>query len=290
MGGRIIAVADQRLIAIEPATGDRDELAVLFDPQAGFGQPAAGPGLLFVSGLTLSQDGARAWVVGALSGELAEVDMRSGEVREISGPSVGSGPLPAQVAGLAVNRDETLAYVADRFNRQVFQYNIATGQRDALPDFSANMDLMEIRTLVLDDTDGRLLLNIKPLTPASSVVPGIYALDLASFQLSLIADLSAVEIPFGGISAPLFPVMQMSLSSDSRTLFAPISGNPATPFVRIDLLNGLALPVGNAVSGPEFLAPNAIEVARNGRVFGLDGTSALFVIDPLTGEHAIVSK
>ncbi|MDH3440452.1 MAG: hypothetical protein OEM63_06855, partial [Gammaproteobacteria bacterium] len=79
-GDRIVAVADLRIVAINPATGVREELAMLFDPFIGAGPPPGFPGLLFVSGITLSQDGARAWVVGALSGELAEVNLVSGEV------------------------------------------------------------------------------------------------------------------------------------------------------------------------------------------------------------------
>ncbi|MGI9261643.1 MAG: hypothetical protein ACR2QR_06395 [Woeseiaceae bacterium] len=287
---RIVAVSDQRIVAIDSATGVREELASLFDPFAVLGQPPQLPGLLFVSGLALSQNATRAWVIGALSGDLAEVNLGSGDVQEISGTTAGSGPLPTQAAGLAVNPGETLAYVADRFDERVFRYNLATGQREVLPDFTSNMDPMELRTLVFDAGANRLLLNIGPRTPASSVVPGIYSLDLGSFALSLVADLSSVETPFGGVPSLLFPVLQMSLSEDSTMLFSPISGNPETPYAQIDLLSGTILPLGNAVSGPDFLLPNAIESADDGRLFGLDATSTLFLIDPATGERVIVSK
>jgi hypothetical protein len=38
------------------------------------------------------------------------------------------------------------------------------------------------------------------------------------------------------------------------------------------------------------LVPNAIEVAPDGRLFALDATSALFLINAQTGERVIVSK
>lgn len=287
---RIVAVSDLRIVAIDPATGVREELAMLFDPFIGAGPPPGFPGLLFVSGMALSQDGARAWVVGALSGELAEVNLASGDVQEVSGPTAGAGPLPTQIAGLAINPAETLAYVADRFDQRVFRYDLATGEREVLPDFAAGLDLIEIRSLALDAGANRLLLNIGPFTPVSSAVPGIYALDLASFQLSLVADLSGVEIPFGGIASPAFPTLQMSLSDDATTLYTPISGNPEFPYVQIDVSSGSISPLGNAVSGPDFLAPNAIESTPGGQLFGLDATSTLFLIDPVTGERVIISK
>ena len=183
-----------------------------------------------------------------------------------------------------------LAYVGDRFAGRVFRYDLVTGQRDMLPEFAAALDPIEIRSLVLDADTNRLLLNIGPFLPTSAVAPAIYALDLASFDFTLIADLTNVQTPFAGILSPLFPTTQMSLSEDGSSLFLPVGGNPDIPYAKIDLALGTITPLGDANSGPPFLVPNAIEVAPDGRLFALDATSALHVIDPQTGERAIISK
>jgi DNA-binding beta-propeller fold protein YncE len=284
---RIVAVSDLRLIAIDAATGSRQLLANLFDPML-LGQPTQQPSFSFVSGMALSQDGTRVWLTD-LTGILAEVNVDNGEIREVSGPNTGSGPLPDQIAGIAVNAAETVAYVGDRFARRIFRVDLVTGQRDVLPEFAANLDRTEIRTLVLDADANRLILYIAPSTPAA-VGPAIYAVDLASFELTLVADLTEVLSPFDTISAPGFPTNQMSLSADGSSLFFAVSGNPDIPYVRIDLALGALVRLGDASSGPPFFVPNAIEATQDGRLFALDGTSALYVIDAQTGERAIVSK
>ena len=287
---RFVAVSDLRLIAFDPNTGSRELLANLFDPVILLTPPTAPPAFLLVSGMALSQDGTRAWLTDPFTGTLGEVNLGTGELQEISGPNTGSGILPGQIAGIAVNSQETLAYVADRFAGRIFLYDLVTGQRDMLPEFANNLDPIEIRTLVLDADANRLILNIAPLTPASATAPAIYALDLGSFELTLIADLTQVQSSFGGFASPLFPTTQISLSEDGNSLFSPVSGNPDIPYVRIDLSNGTIVPLGDAISGPPFLVPNAIDVAPDGRLFALDATSALIVIDAQTGERVIVSK
>jgi hypothetical protein len=288
---RFVAVSDLRLIAIDLETGSRELLANLSDPML-LGQPTQQPSFSFVSGMALSQDGTRAWLTDPVSSALAGVNLDTGEVQEISGPNTGSGALPDQIVGIAVNPEETIAYVGDRFAGRIFRVDLVTGQRDALPEFAANLDPTEIRTLVLDADANRLILNIAPFLPAFTVTPAIYALDLASFELTLLADLSAAQSPFAAIPTPGFgfPTTQMSLSADGSSLFYPVNGNPDVPYVRIDLALGELFPLGDASSGPPFFVPNAIEAAPNGRLFALDGTSALFVIDAQTGERVIVSK
>jgi hypothetical protein len=283
---RFVAVSDLRLIAIDLKTGSRELLANLFEPAISFAPPT----FLLVSGIALSQDGTRAWLTDPFTGTLAEVNLASGEIQEISGPNTGSGALPGQIAGIAVSPDESLAYVGDRFAGRIFRYNLVTGQRDVLPEFATSLDPIEIRTLILSADANRLILNIAPFSPASTVAPAIYALDLVSFELTLIADLTEVQSSFSGIPSPLFPTTQMSLSEDGSSLYSPVSGNPDIPYVRIDLSSGEIVPLGDASSGPPLLVPNAIEVAPDGRLFALDATSALFLINAQTGERVIVSK
>lgn len=285
-GERFVAVSDLRIVAIDPKTGTRELLANLIEPGIFF-QP---PNFLLVSGMALSQDGMRAWVSDPVTGTLGVVNLTTGELQEISGPGIGSGPLPGQIAGLAVNPAETLAYVGDRFAGRIFRYNLVTGQRVMLPEFAAALGPIEIRSLVLDAVGNRLILNIGPFLPTSTVAPAIYALDLANSDFTLIAGLANVQTPFVGIPSPLFPTTQMSLSEDGSSLFLPVGGNPDVPYARIDLALGTIMPLGDASSGPPFLVPNAIEVAPDGRLFALDATSALFVMDPQTGERVIVSK
>jgi len=287
---RFVAVSNLRLIAIDPKTGSRELLANLFEPVIALTPPATPPNFLLVSGMALSQDGLRAWLADPITGTVAEVNLESGEIQEISGPNNGTGDLPGQIAGMAVNPEETLAYVGDRFAGRVFRYDLVTGQRDAMPEFVASLDPIEIRSLVLDADANRLILNISPFSPASTVTPAIYSFDLVSFELTLIADLSEVQSSFEGIPSPVFPTTQMSLSEDGRSLYSPVSGNPDIPYVRIDLSSGAIVPLGDAISGPPFLVPNAIEVAPDGRLFALDATGALYTIDAQTGERVIVSK
>ena len=287
---RFIAVSGLRLIAIDPRTGLRELLANLFEPVIAFTPPVATPNFLLVSGMALSQDGLRAWLADAITGTVAEVNLDSGEIQEISGPNNGTGDLPGQIAGIAVNPEETLAYVGDRFAARVFRYDLVTGQRDVLPEFVDSLGPIEIRSLVLDADANRLILNISPFSPASAVAPAIYALDLVSFELTLIADLTPIQSSFDGIPSPVFPTTQMSLSEDGSSLYSPVSGNPDIPYVRIDLSSGAIVPLGDAISGPPFLAPNAIDIAPDGRLFALDATGALYAIDARTGERVIVSK
>ena len=285
---RFIAVSDLRVIAIDPQTGSRELIVDLFaSTVAGaFGQPR----FVLLSGMALSQDGTRVWLTDPFPGALAEVNLNTGAVDEIwVGDAASAGPLD-QIAGLAVNPEETTAYVGDRFAGRIYRIDLLTGQRDVLTDFSANLGPTVIRTLVLDTNANRLILDISPFSPASTVDPAIYALDLGSFELTLLANLAAAVSPFGAISAPGFPTTQMSLNADGTSLFYPVSGNPDVPYLRIDLVLGTFVPLGDATSGPPFFLPTAIDGAPDGRLFALDGTSALHVIEAKTGERVIVSK
>jgi hypothetical protein len=142
----------------------------------------------------------------------------------------------------------------------------------------------------LDSASNRLLLNIAPLTPSSALLPTIYALDLATLDLTPLADLTAVELPFGETTTAGFLTPQMSLSVDASSLYTPISGNADVPYARIDLASGDVLPLGSASSGVPFFIANAIDVSADNRLFALDGTGALLIVDPETGERSIVSK
>jgi hypothetical protein len=73
-------------------------------------------------------------------------------------------------------------------------------------------------------------------------------------------------------------------------LYTPVSGNADVPYARIDLLRGEAVALGTASTGVPFFAPNAIEVTPDNRLFALDGTGAMLIVDPETGERSIVSK
>lgn len=283
---RIVAIADSRVIAIDPETGSRQLLANLID----FSLPLSSSDLVLASGLSLSQNGARAFLSDMFNQKIIEVDLNSGEVTTVSGPAVGGGPLPDQISGLAINTANSVAYVADRFAQRILQVDLASGQRTELTSFSAELALSQIRSLVLDTTTNRLLLNITPTSPASSIQPAIYALDLVSLELTLVATLSTIELPFGESTAPTALVVQMSLSLDGTSLFTPISGNADIPYARVDLGVGTAEPLGTAANGVPFLAPNAIVVTPNDRVFALDTTGALLIVDPETGDRSIVSK
>ena len=240
--------------------------------------------------MALSQDGTRAWISDLFNQTVIEVNLVSGEVHEVSGPNVGAGPLPDQISGIAVNSQNSVAYLSDRFAQRIFRVDLATGQRDLLADFNAILDRGLLRSLVLDSAANRLLLNVAPLTPSSTLVPAIYALDLATFDLTMLADLTAVELPFGDSTAPGFLTLQMSLSTDGGSLYTPVSGNADIPYARIDLVRGEALPLGTASTGVPFFVPNAIEVTSFNRLFALDGTGAMLIIDPETGERSIISK
>ena len=81
-----------------------------------------------------------------------------------------------------------------------------------------------------------------------------------------------------------------SLSTDGGSLYTPVSGNADIPYARIDLVRGEAFPLGTATTGVPFYVPNAIEVTSANRIFALDSTGALLIIDPETGERSIISK
>ncbi len=283
---RFIAVADLRIVAIDPKTGSRQHLAFLRDPTM-FPLP---PSFLVASGLALSPDGTRAWVSSLFNQTVVEANLVTGEVLEVSSPTVGAGPLPDQISGIAVDSQNGVAYLSDRFTQRVFRVDLATGQRDLLADLATTLNLGQLRSLELDSVSNRLLLNIAPLTPASALLPTIYALDLATLDLTPLADLSAVELPFGETTTAGFLTPQMSLSADANSLYTPISGNADVPYARIDLASGDVIPLGSASSGVPFFIPNAIDVSADNRLFALDGTGALLIVDAETGERSIVSK
>ncbi|NOX68712.1 MAG: hypothetical protein GXP15_05960 [Gammaproteobacteria bacterium] len=283
---RFIAIADLRVIAIDPKTGTRQHLADLQEP-APFPAP---PSFFLPSGMALSQDGMRAWISDLFSQTVIEIDLANGEVRELSGPNVGVGPLPDQISGIAVDSPNSAVYLSDRFSRRIFRVDLATGQRDLIADLSATIDQSQLRSLVLDSVANRLLLNVAPLSFNSTIVPAIYALDLATFDLTMLADLTAVEPPFGETTTPGFLTPQMSLSTDGDSLYTPVGGNADIPYARIDLVRGEAFPLGTASTGAPFFVPNAIEVTPANRIFALDSTGALLIIDPETGERSIISK
>ncbi len=283
---RFIAIAGLRVIAIDLKTGSRQLLADLQEP----GQFPGPPSFFLPSGLALSQDGTRAWVSGLFNQTVIEVNLVSGEVREASGPNTGVGPLPDQISGIAVNSLNSVAYLSDRFAQRIFRVDLATGQRELLADLDTNFALGQLRSLVLDSAANRLLLNVAPLTPSSTLVPAIYALDLATLDLTMLVDLGAVELPFGETTTPGFLTPQMSLSTDGNSLYTPVSGNADIPYARIDLVRGEALPLGTASTGVPLFIPNAIEATAANRIFALDGTGALLIIDAETGERSIISK
>lgn len=283
---RFIAIADLRVIAIDPKTGSRRHLADLQDPVQ-FPAPSS---FILASGIALSQDGTLAWVSDLFNQIVIEVNLLSGETREASGPNVGVGPLPDQISGIAVNPQNSLAYLTDRFAQHIFRVDLATGQRDLLVDLSSTIAEGQLRSLVLDSGSNRLLLNVAPLTLSSVITPAIYALDLVSLDLTMLVDFSAVELPLGESTTPGFLTPHMSLSSDGNTLYTPVSGNADVPYARIDLLRGEAVSLGTASTGVPIFVPNAIEVTPDNRIFALDGTGAMLIIDAETGERSIVSK
>lgn len=283
---RFIAIADLRVIAIDPKTGSRQHLANLQDPA----QFPAPPSFVLASDMALSQDGTRAWISDLFNRTVIEVNLVSGEVHEVSGPNVGVGPLPDQISAIAVNPQNSAVYLSDRFAQRIFRVDLATGQRDLLADLDSTLDRGQIRSLVLDSETNRLLLNVAPLTFSSTIVPAIYALDLVTFDLTMLVDLTAVELPFGETTTPGFLTPQMSLSTDGGSLYTPVSGNTDIPYARIDLVRREALPLGTASTGVPFFVPNAIEVTSDNRLFALDGTGAVLIIDPETGERSIISK
>jgi hypothetical protein len=240
--------------------------------------------------LALSPDGTRAWVSSLFNQTVVEANLVTGEVREVLSPNVGAGPLPDQISGIAVDSQNGVAYLSDRFTQRVFRVDIATGQRDLLADLATTLNLGQLRSLELDSASNRLLLNIAPLSPSSALLPTIYALDLATLGLTPLADLTAVELPFGETTTAGFLTPQMSLSVDANSLYTPISGNADVPYARIDLASGDVIPLGSASSGVPFFIPNAIDVSADNRLFALDGTGALLIVDPETGERSIVSK
>ena len=205
-------------------------------------------------------------------------------------PNSGSGPLPEQIAGIAVNQEETAAYIGDRLALSILRVDLASGQRELIADFGADFDRSQIQALVLDTQANRLLLHLTPFAPTATDIPGIYGLDLASLELSLVADLTGLRSPANTPATPGFPTAQMSLGPNAEFLYLAVGDNPDIPYARIDLDGGEVRALGHATSGPADFLPNAIEVTPNGRLFALDGTSALYAIDAETGQRAIVSK
>jgi hypothetical protein len=283
---RVVAIVDSRVIAIDPETGSRELLADLIDPT----QPPLQSNLVLANGLALSQDGTRAWLSDMFNQKIIEVDLNNGEVTTVSGPTVGAGPLPNLISGIAINTENSVAYIADRFAQRILRVDLVSGQRSELTSLPAELAQSEIRSLVLDTAANRVLLNIAPFSPASIVEPSIYALDLVSLEFTLVATLSAIELPRGETTAPGTSIIQMSLSADGGILYTPVSGNADIPFAQVDLGVGIAEPLGTAASGVPFLAPNAIEVTPNDRIFALDSSGALLIVDPETGERSIISK
>jgi len=283
---RFIAIADLRVIAIDPKTGSRQHLAYLQDPS----QFPTQQNFILASGMALSQDGTRAWISDLFNQAVIEVNLASGEVHEVSSPNVGAGPLPDQISGITVNSQDSAVYLSDRFAQRIFRVDLATGQRDLLADLNTTFDRGQFRSLVLDAAANRLLLNVAPLSLNSTIVPAIYAFDLATFDLTMLADLTAVELPFGETTTPGFLTPQMSLSTDGGNLYTPVSGNADIPYARIDLVSGEALPLGTASTGVPFFVPIAIDVTSANRIFALDGTGALLIINSETGERSIISK
>jgi hypothetical protein len=283
---RFIAVADIRIIEIDPETGSRQHLADLQDLTQ-FPPPSS---FFLASGIALSQDGTRAWISDLFNQTVVEADLVSGEVHEVSSPDVGAGPLPDQVSGIAVDLQNSVAYLSDRFAQRIYQLDLASSERELLSDLASSLGPGQLRSLVFDSTSDRLLLNVAPLTPSSSLAPSIYALDLGTLDLTMLADLTAVDLSFGEATAPGFSTLQASLSDDGSALYIPVSGNADIPYAKIDLASGDVSPLGTASTGVPFLAPNAIEVSADNRLFALDGSGALLIVDPETGERAIVSN
>ena len=81
---------------------------------------------------------------------IVEVDLDIGDVRTVSAPNVGTGPLPDLISGIAVNSGNNVAYVADRFAQRIFQIDLASGQRSELTALPAALAQSQIRSLVLD--------------------------------------------------------------------------------------------------------------------------------------------
>ena len=283
---RVVAIADSRVLAIDPETGSRELLVDLIDPT----QPPMQSNLVLANGLALSQDGTRAWLSDMFNQKIIEVDLINGEATTVSGPTVGAGPLPDLISGIAIDAGNNLAYVADRFAQRILRVDLVSGQRSELTSLPAELAQSEIRSLVLDTAANRLLLNIAPISLASSIEPSIYALGLVSLESTLVATLSAIELPRRETTAPGSSIIQMSLSADGGILYTPVSGNADIPFAHVDLGVGVAEPLGTAASGVPFLAPNAIEVTANDRIFALDSSGALLIVDPETGKRSIISK
>jgi hypothetical protein len=283
---RLIIVADSRVIAIDTKTGSRELLAELFDPT----QAPTQADLIITEGLVLSQDGARAWLADRFNQKIVEVDLNNGDVTTVTGPNVGAGPLPTLISGITIDFANNVAYVADKFSQRIFRIDLVSGERSEFATLPAEFLLSEIRSLVFDAVADRLLLNIAPISPASSIEPSIYAMDLVSRETTLIATLSSIELPRGQTTAPGSPTMQMSLSADAGTLYTPVSGNADIPFAQINLGTSVAEPLGTAASGVPFFAPNAIEVTPENQIFALDSSGAILIVDPESGERSIISK
>lgn len=251
------------LVAVDLETGDRTIVARIFgDPNSVAVDTASNRALMgYVRDYETTDDPCG----------LLAVDLGTGEVTNVSGPSFGSGPLPGCAFSSLVLDAQSPAgpRILSLSGSAVLAVDPATGDRSMVFDVGTS-GVGSVSSFDLDTASNRLLL-------AAST--GLYAVDLGSGALTMISEGDTG----GGHVALDVAAGQALIASPAQQMI-----------MRIDLDTGARTILSRQFpgSGPRLQSPAAVALAPSGQhVLVTDvGQSALLTIDMATGERSVLSS
>lgn len=202
---------------------------------------------------------------------LLAVNLGTGEVTNVSGPSFGSGPLPGCAFSSLVldTRNPAAPRVLSLSGPAVLAVDPTTGERTMVFDISTS-GLGSVSSFDLDAANNRLLL---------AAATGLHAVDLGSGALTMISDGSTGS---GHVAL------------DAAAGQALIASPAQQMIMRIDLDTGARTILSRQFpgSGPRLSSPAAVTLDPSGQhALVTDvGESALVAIDLATGERSVLSS
>ena len=253
------------------------------------------------AGFAASADARTAWSADGSTQRVFELDFDQRTRREVSGPAVGSGPLPEQLGALALSADGSRLYLADEgsqfaFNSavlpaRVLELNLASGERSVIAELPGGGRLL--RGMALDAARNRLIVEYRRLSVFGARDGGLDAdlltVDLGTQAVAPLADLRP------SLPAPVELLSAVQFVIDGDLLYYPVNAvDPVTglwqAMAHINLLTGaVSLPDAAAASGPRLPFLSAL-VGDSTRLFALNGTPRIVAVDPLTGSRAVISQ
>lgn len=269
VNNRVLATAvfDDRVVAVDPSTGQISELS---------GAAMSGPPLDFPRDIVIDADNNRALVGNHNPFELIGVDLSTGERTLLSGSGVGSGPsVSGTTPSLTMDSAGGRVFAATQAGQVVYAIDLATGDRTVVSNSSTGAGSLPRSILGLaHDPDGARLLAV------DRIVDVVWAIDIATGDRSFASHASF------GTGTPLD--RPGNVTFDDATDTAYFIDASSSRIVGLDLATGARSTIWSGSMGSLF---SMVMDAGEDRILMLNySTQAIVAFQPATATFTTLAS